>query len=100
VRIQKAHQFNDDIRVLLPFFFVFDREDIFDHALDVAAILPHYQVVPRCIVFHYYWYLGNKCKHYAEKRKKKRQRPDETGEADWRRFFCTGKLHLRTGSCT
>lgn len=55
VRVQETHQLYHYVGLLLPFVFVFDRHQVFHHLLDMPAILPHAQVVSRCIVFHVHW---------------------------------------------
>jgi hypothetical protein len=52
VRIQEAHEFNYGLGISFPHFPVFDREQVFNHPLDMAAVFPHNQVITRSVIFH------------------------------------------------
>ena len=52
MRIEKAHQFDDGIGIALALFLILERQQIFDHFLDMTTILTHHQMVPRSIIFH------------------------------------------------
>src|ERR1700735_3737810 len=52
VRIEKSHQLDNGLRITLAFFGVVEAHQVFDHLLDMPAVLPHDEIVPRCVVFH------------------------------------------------
>jgi hypothetical protein len=52
MRIQRTHQLYDGHRVTLAFHIVLNGKQKFHHFLDIPAVLFHYQVITRGIVFH------------------------------------------------
>ena len=52
VRIEEAHQLYDCVRVALSFFFILQRDEVFDHLLDMTTVFTHDEVISCRVVFH------------------------------------------------